>query len=231
MLEVLQQTDQQLMLALNGLHNPFWDQVMWLYSAKLTWVPMYAAILYVIVRNFNLRLTFFTLIAITLTITFADQVCATFIRPFVERMRPSNLNNPLSEFIHIVNEKRGGRYGFPSCHASNSFGLAFFIMLLFKNRVLTLFIMLWAAINCYSRIYLGVHYPGDLIAGAVVGLVGAVLVYSLYARTLRFQKFASLVGVTETDNPVTHTTNLKYTTTIIYIGLITMLVFVVYAFF
>ncbi len=124
-------------------------------------------------------------ISIVLTIVYADQICATLIRPLVERMRPSNPNNPISEWVHIVNGKRGGRYGFPSCHAANSFGLAFFVMLLFKNRLLTLFILLWAALNSYSRIYIGVHYPGDLIAGMLVGLSGAVLMYKLYCYSLR----------------------------------------------
>ena len=79
--------------------------------------------------------------AYSLTITFADQACATWIRPYVERMRPSNLNNPISEMVHIVNNHRGGRYGFPSCHAANTFGLAFFLFFLFRKRWLTLFIM------------------------------------------------------------------------------------------
>ena len=126
MLESLQQIDQNLLLYLNGMHTPFWDSFMSIYTAKLTWIPMYAAILYVLCKNFRPGLCLFTVIAIALTITYADQACATWIRPYVERMRPSNLQNPISEFIHIVNGKRGGRYGFPSCHAANSFALAFF---------------------------------------------------------------------------------------------------------
>ncbi len=185
MLERLQFIDQELFLFLNSLHSGYWDQFMWIFTAKLPWIPMYAAILYVICKNMRPSVSLLAVISIVLTIVYADQICATLIRPLAERMRPSNPNNPISEWVHIVNGKRGGRYGFPSCHAANSFGLAFFVMLLFKNRLLTLFILLWAALNSYSRIYIGVHYPGDLIAGMLVGLSGAVLMYKLYCYGLR----------------------------------------------
>lgn len=95
--------------------------------------------------------------------------CATLIRPEVCRLRPSNPSNPLSEMVHIVGGYRGGSYGFPSCHAANSFALASFLTLLFANRKLSLFIFAWAVLNSYSRLYLGVHYPGDLLVGAIIG--------------------------------------------------------------
>lgn len=82
---------------------------------------------------------------------------------------PSNPENPLSEMVHIVGGYRGGSYGFPSCHAANSFALASFLILLFANRKLSLFIFAWAVLNSYSRVYLGVHYPGDLLVGAIIG--------------------------------------------------------------
>lgn len=185
MLETIQLSDQELFLFLNSLHSHYWDGFMWIFTAKLPWVPMYAAILYVICKNMRPAVSLLTVIAIVLTIVYADQICATLIRPLVERMRPSNPNNPISEWVHLVNGKRGGRYGFPSCHAANSFGLAFFVMLLFKNRLLTIFILLWATINSYSRIYIGVHYPGDLFVGMLVGLSGAILMYKLYRYALR----------------------------------------------
>ena len=103
MLETLQQLDQQLLLTLNGLHSPYWDSFMWLFTGRFIWIPMYATILYILCKNFNVYVTLLTAVAIALTITYADQLCATWIRPAVERLRPSNLNNPLSEFVHIVN--------------------------------------------------------------------------------------------------------------------------------
>ena len=157
MIDWLNTIDTQVFLALNGLHAPYFDVFMKLFTGKWIWVPMYAAVLFAVV------------VCVALAITIADQVCATLIRPEVCRLRPSNPENPLSEMVHIVGGYRGGSYGFPSCHAANSFALASFLILLFANRKLSLFIFAWAVLNSYSRVYLGVHYPGDLLVGAIIG--------------------------------------------------------------
>ena len=116
MIQLLVNTDQNLLLYLNGFHNAFGDYFMSTFTGKWIWVPMYASILYVLLKNFNWKITLCCLTAIALTILFADQVCASLIRPAVERLRPSNPANPISDLVHIVNNYRGGRYGFPSCH-------------------------------------------------------------------------------------------------------------------
>lgn len=180
MLSFLDGIDSQALLAINGWRSAWADSFMYAFSGKLIWIPLYLSILYVIVRNFHWKVAVGCVVAIALTILFADQVGASIIRPHFERMRPSNLNNPISEFVQIVNGKRGGRYGFPSCHAANTFGLAFFLLFLFRNRMLSSFMMLWAIVTCWSRAYLGVHYPGDLLAGMFLGLIGASLSYWLF---------------------------------------------------
>lgn len=184
----LVEMDTDLLLAINGWRAEWADYFMFAFSGRWIWVPMYAAIFYVIVRNFNWRIALGCVITVALTITFADQVCATLIRPLVCRLRPTNPENPLSEFVQIVNDYRGGRYGFPSCHAANTFGLAFFIFYLFRNRALNWFIMLWAIVTCYSRSYLGVHYPGDLLVGAIVGFIGATFCYWLFCLLCKYKR-------------------------------------------
>ena len=141
MIDWLNTIDTQVFLALNGLHAPYFDVFMKLFTGKWIWVPMYAAVLFAVVRNYRWRQTLAVLVCVALAITIADQVCATLIRPEVCRLRPSNPENPLSEMVHIVGGYRGGSYGFPSCHAANSFALASFLILLFANRKLSLFIL------------------------------------------------------------------------------------------
>lgn len=120
-------------------------------------------------------------------VALADQTCATFLRPYFQRLRPSNIDNPLSQFVTVVNGYRGGSYGFPSCHAANSFALATFLKLAVKRPVFTAFILIWASINCYSRMYLGVHYPSDILAGAVIGVAyGAFAYYAVVFAVRRF---------------------------------------------
>ena len=195
-METLMEIDTDLLLAINSWRSEWADYFMYTFSGKWVWVPMYAAILYVIVRNLSWKLSLACIVTIALTITFADQVCATLIRPLAERLRPSNLENPISDVVQIVNGYRGGRYGFPSCHAANTFGLAFYTIYIFRNRPLSFFMLIWALLTCYSRAYLGVHYPGDLLAGAVVGILGATLCCRVYAwATSRLQRPSTLKHV------------------------------------
>lgn len=114
MIDWLNTIDSQVFLALNGLHAPYFDVFMKLFTGKWIWVPMYAAVLFAVVRNYRWRQTLAVLVCVALAITIADQVCATLIRPEVCRLRPSNPENPLSEMVHIVGGYRGGSYGFPS---------------------------------------------------------------------------------------------------------------------
>ena len=181
-IDFLENLDISLFLSINEKHNGFFDQFMYAFSGKLVWVPMYISILYLMVRNVVRPQLFYVIAGVVLIVLFADQVCGSLIRPVVERWRPSNANSPVYDVVHIVNGYRGGRYGFPSCHAANTFALATYILLLFKNRWLTTFLMVWAIITCYSRSYLGVHYPGDLLVGGLVGSLGSFLVYYLLVR-------------------------------------------------
>ncbi|MBR3624942.1 MAG: phosphatase PAP2 family protein [Bacteroidaceae bacterium] len=183
--DVLQQIvsmDTQLMLGINSLHSAFFDGFMWGYTKVSVWIPFYVVLVVFLYRNLSLKQTLWALACVALTILICDQSVSHLIRPIVQRLRPANLENPISEWVHIVNNYRGGRYSFPSAHASNTFGLAFFLMYLLRNRLLTTMMLLWAFLNCYSRIYLGVHYPGDILAGVLVGFIAASFSYWVYTQ-------------------------------------------------
>lgn len=175
----LSDIDARLLLIVNGAHSPFFDSVMWCISGRWIWVPFYAVLAYLLFRRMSWKRASICLVTIGLIILAADQTCATLIRPEIGRLRPANLNNPLSSFVHVVNGYRGGRYGFPSCHAANIFALAVFMSLVIRHKWFTVMMFSWAFIVSYSRMYLGVHYFGDLFCGATIGSLFAVLFYYL----------------------------------------------------
>ena len=118
-------------------------------------------------------------LGIALTITLADQISSGLIKDFIGRFRPTH-NPEIESIVHTVNGYKGGLYGFVSSHAANTLGVAVYISLLFRNRYITLFMMLWSLLVAYSRIYLGVHYPGDILGGMVVGVISGFVVYKIY---------------------------------------------------
>lgn len=185
MIEFLLNLDENIFLFFNQIHAPFWDAAMYMFSGRFIWVPMYVAIFIGFLKGFPPRVAMIWVVAVALTIVLCDQTCATYIRPYFERLRPSNLENPLSEFVHVVREYRGGRYGFPSCHAANSFGLATILALVWPGTRLRYGIFIWAFINSYSRIYLGVHYPGDLLVGGIIGVIFGFIVYAAARAVIR----------------------------------------------
>ncbi len=177
MIEILTDIDLQAMDLLNGANTPYITAFMQLYTGKLIWAGMYATIAAILFANLKLNTAIMAFIAIILVIVFADQTVASVIRPIVERPRPNNPLSPAYELVFKTRDSSG--FGFPSCHGANTFGLAFIIAYIFKNRWLTTFLLLWATINSYSRIYLGLHFPGDILAGAFIGWVGAFIMYRL----------------------------------------------------
>lgn len=182
LLSMLKTMDTMVFLTVNSHHNAYFDSVMWLVSGKLIWVPMYVSLFFVLLKNYSYKVVFAILLAIGVVILFTDSFTAQVIRPWVCRLRPSNLDNPMSSMVHVVDGYRGGAYGFPSNHASNTWGLAFFITFLFRRYKLTFFFFLWALLVCYSRMYLGVHYFGDLLIGGLLALAGASTVFYVFRK-------------------------------------------------
>jgi undecaprenyl-diphosphatase len=174
---MLERLDQQLFLFLNSHNSPFWDQVMHLISSTVIWIPLYLAIL--ITLGIKLKRKFPVLIlTIALAVTLSDQG-SVHIKNSVQRPRPC-YEPALAGLVHTVNGECGGKYGFVSSHACNSFMVALLSLLFIRRRWFTISIILWALVVGYSRIYLGVHYPGDVICGSLLGAVIGWAVFELY---------------------------------------------------
>src|SRR5450759_3737623 len=178
---MLERLDQQLFLFLNSLNSPFWDQVMHAISGKVIWAPLYLAILIFLGLKYK-RKFLIILLFIILAVTLADQFSVQIFKNLVQRLRPCH-EPSLEGLIHLVNGECGGKFGFVSTHATNSFNVALISLLFIKKRWYTISIILWAIVVGYSRIYLGVHYPGDVICGSLLGALIGWSIYRLYVLT------------------------------------------------
>jgi undecaprenyl-diphosphatase len=174
-----QDIDQKFFLFLNGLHTSFLDPLMWQISGRIIWIPLYALIIFFMMRQRKWN-GWVTLLAIVLMIILSDQL-SDLVKDSVQRLRPTH--NPMIEnLVHVIKDPhghdyRGGSYGFVSSHACNSFAVAVFVSLFFRRRWVTIGMFSWALLVCYSRIYLGVHYPLDILGGAVLGsAIGLLMV-------------------------------------------------------
>lgn len=183
MLEKLISFDRSLFLGLNGIHAAWLDPVMYWMSDPLLWLPFFIILLYLVIRTFKWK-TLTILAAVAVMITVSDQM-SNLVKHDVKRLRPSN-DPGLSASIHLVKGYRGGEYGYYSAHASNTFAVAVFLIILFQKRYryIYLFLIGWAALMTYTRIYLGVHYPLDILSGAIIGsllgwFAGRITIYLL----------------------------------------------------
>ncbi len=178
--ESLKAFDTSLFLLLNGLHSGFFDGVMFAFSAKFTWVPFYISILYVVIKQWKSK-SVWIITALILCIVISDQVSSGIIKELVQRPRPSHAEN-LKGLVHLVRDYDGGRFGFVSSHAANTFGFALLSSLIFRRKSYIISTFSWAAIIAYSRIYLGVHYPFDILGGIIVGVSAAIFLFLLLKK-------------------------------------------------
>ncbi len=174
MIEYLQQTDASLLVAINQWHSAAADAVLWIVSSNLAWIVPVVALL-ITLRDKPWRHGVMMIAAVALTIAIADQVSSGLIKHAVERLRPTH-EPSLEGMVRVVNDYRGGLYGFVSSHAANAVGVTVVLCAAMRYRALTLSLSLWTLLVCYSRMYLGVHYPGDILGGALVGALAATIV-------------------------------------------------------
>jgi len=177
---MLERFDQQLFLFINSSNSPFFDHLMYAISGRLIWVPLYLAILIYLGIKYK-RKFLIILIFIILAATLADQ-SSVIVKNIFHRLRPCHEPSIIG-IVHLVNGECGGVYGFVSSHATNCFDVALLSLLFIKKRWYTISIIFWAGIIGYSRIYLGVHYPGDVICGSFLGAFIGWSMYNLYILT------------------------------------------------
>ena len=178
-LNTLLNIDKYMLLSLNGSDSLFWDGCMLVYTSMAIWMPLAFVLLCVLLKNNNIKDFFLLVVLIAIVATLTDTISSGICRPFFERWRPTN--DPMLMYaVDVVNETRGGRFGFTSSHAANSFGIAVFISLLIRHKALSTSLILWAVMNAYTRIYLGVHYPGDILAGTLIGVIVGWTMHHLY---------------------------------------------------
>ncbi|NLA25530.1 MAG: phosphatase PAP2 family protein [Bacteroidales bacterium] len=187
MFEAIKNLDKEIFLYLNSANSSFFDPIMWFLSGKIIWLIAVAVILFFLFKKYGNKIWIFV-IALALCFLLTEQVC-NLIKHSVQRYRPSH-NLEISFLAHNLNDYKGGLYGFPSAHAANSFGLAVLSILLIRRKTFTVFILIWATLVSYSRIYLGVHYPSDILAGILLACILAFGVFYLLKLILKRRKIS-----------------------------------------
>ena len=193
MIEEILNLDSELFLFLNSLGSSNFDSF-WIYlSYKESNILFYLSLLifYFYSKSQKIKLSevFYSLLFIAIMITITDQTSNLFKDSF-QRLRPC-YNDSLQDYVRLVKETCGGKYGFFSAHASNSFSLAVFFGLIYKNKYkfiiyITLF---YASLISYSRVYLGVHFPLDIFFGSIYGIIIGLVVFKIYKSKLNFFNF------------------------------------------
>ena len=174
--------DRELLLALNGSSSLFFDGLAKTLTTAVTWVPLYLSLLYVVVKNNdNLIKVLLVVGCAALCVFFAGSLNDLYVKPLVARWRPTH-DPVIGYVVDVVNDYRGGNYGFFSSHAANTFSIAVFLSLLIRSRALTVALVIWSLLNCWTRMYLGVHFPGDILCGLLWGGTVGVGMFFLHKR-------------------------------------------------
>jgi len=181
-MEELIQFDKHLLLMLNGSDSVFLDYVVMTLTNAKTWIPLYLALFYVVIKsNMTKKDILFVVAAAGFCVLCAGGFDDSIVKPLVARWRPTH-DPQIGMLIDTVDNYRGGNYGFFSAHASNTFSIALFFSLLMRRRWLVVTLVCYSLVNCWTRLYLGVHYPGDITVGLIWGSIVGYCVYRLYCK-------------------------------------------------
>lgn len=178
----IQDMDMQVLSIFNGSDNIMLDQMVQILTSGLTWIPLYVMLFFVVMRN-NETMGQIALVvgSAIFCVLFADGLIDGIIKQLAERWRPSN--DPTFKYmVQVVDDIRPKGYSFCSAHAANTMSLAVFFSLLIRSKMLTITLVIWSLINCWTRLYLGVHYPSDILCGMIIGIIVGILVYLLYYK-------------------------------------------------
>ena len=168
--------DKKLLLALNGSDSSYFDNFMMTHTGMWVWIPFFIILVYVIIRSNRWKEALLVIAMVGIVVLLADRISSGFFKPFFQRFRPTH-DPSIMELVNVVDNYRVGKYGFVSSHAANSIGIATFLSLVFRRKWISFALFLWAVMHSYTRIYLGVHFPGDILCGSIVG---AVVGWSVY---------------------------------------------------
>ena len=177
--------DKQCLLAVNGSDSLYLDRVVRTLTNAWTWVPFYISMFYIVLKNNdNIRKVLFVLGGAAICVVLAGSVDDLIVKPTVARWRPTH-DPEIGMLVDIVDGYRGGRYGFFSAHAANTFSLAVYFCWLVRSRLLSVAVVLWSFTNCWTRLYLGVHFPGDILVGLCWGGIVGCIAWLFYYRMTR----------------------------------------------